>query len=342
MIFSKILRRIPHLLFIGLSFFYHPVAEAQTLKIASLAPDGSSWVKALRSIDQQIREQTSGTVQLKIYPGGVQGDEKVVLRKMRIGQLHGAGFAGQGVSQIFPDVLAVQMPFLFNNYEEIDHVLANMDTFFKEAYAERGYIHLGWSEIGFVHILSKSPIRGVSDIRQHKVWRLEEEPITDVLFNLAKVTSVPLTIPDVLLGLQTNLIDVVYASPAAAIVLQWFTKVKYINKLPINYTLGAFLIDAKAFSRLAPEHQILLRQIAEKEMNALSLTTRRENEEAIQAMLANGLEQIEANEDELQTLYDLVEQTRLDLVGNAFSQVAHDRVEQLLIEYRQHTATVRP
>lgn len=337
MIFSKVLRLVSLALACSICIAQPRVLDAQVLKIASLAPDGSSWIKALRAIDSKIQEQTSGAVQLKIYPGGVQGDEKVVLRKIRIGQLQGGGFAGQGVSQILPDILALQMPFLFRDYAEVDYVLTHMDTFYKEAYAEKGFIHLGWSDIGFVHILSKDPIRGVDDIRQHKVWRLEEEPITDVLFNLAQVTSVPLTIPDVLLGLQTNLVDVVYASPAAAIVLQWFTRVKYINKLPINYTLGALLIDAKSFSRLAPEHQALLRQIAANEMHILSQTTRKENEEAIQVMIANGLQQLEASDQELQTFYSLVDKAREQLVGKAFSQHAHDRVNQLLFEYRQKT-----
>jgi len=331
-----------YLLLVSTLLAFPNQSYSQTLKIASLAPDGSSWVKALRSIGQQIHEQTNGKVQLKIYPGGVQGDEKVVLRKMRIGQLQGAGFAGQGVSQILPDALALQMPFLFNTYEEIDYVLEKMDPFYKEAYAAKGYIHLGWTDIGFVHILSKSPVRGITDIRQHKVWRLEEEPITGVLFKLAGVTSVPLSIPDVLLGLQTNLVDVVYASPAAAIVLQWFTRVKYINKLPINYTLGAFLLDAKAFARLSPEHQLLLRKIAADEMHTLSLTTRRENEEAMAVMLANGLESIEASANELQTFYDLVEQTRNQIVGSVFSQEAHDRVANLLLEFRQHPPSENP
>jgi TRAP-type C4-dicarboxylate transport system substrate-binding protein len=121
--------------------------------------------------------------------------------------------------------------------------------------------------------------------------------------------------------------------------LQWFTRVQYINKLPINYTLGALLVDAKSFSQLAPDHQVLLRQIAAKEMRALSLTTRRENEEAIQVMLANGLQQVEASAQELQTFTNLVDQTRGKLVGTAFSQQAHDRVNQLLLEYRQKVST---
>ena len=101
------------------------------LKIATLAPEGSSWAKVLRTIDADVRQETDGNVGFKIYPGGVQGDEKVVLRKMRIGQLHGGNFGGQGVSQTLPDVLALQMPFLFDSYAEVDYVLEKMDAFYR-------------------------------------------------------------------------------------------------------------------------------------------------------------------------------------------------------------------
>ncbi len=308
--------------------------RAQTLKIATLAPEGSSWVQTLRAIDAEIREKTQGVVKLKIYPGGVQGDEKVVLRKMRIGQLQGGGFAGQGISKIFPDALALQMPFLFENYDEVDYVLEKMNDYFKEGYQNAGFVHLCWADIGFVHILSKSPIRNVEDLHNHKVWRLEEEPITDTLFRLAGVTSVPLTIPDVLLGLQTNLVDVIYASPAAAIVLQWFTRVNYITQLPINFTLGAFLIDAKAFSRLSPEHQDLLRQTAKREMRTLSQKARKENEVAIQVMVDNGLQLIEASSEDLETFYDLVAQTREEIVGKAFSNNVQQLIKEHLSDFR--------
>ena len=151
------------------------------LKLATLAPEGSSWVQAMRNIDAEVRRKTDGVVGFKIYPGGVQGDEHVILRKMRIGQLHAGSFAGQGASMVFPDILAMEIPFLFDDYQEIDYVLEQMDTFYQEGFEERGFILLGWSDIGFVHILSQEPIRASADIRGLKVWRLEKEPITAVI-----------------------------------------------------------------------------------------------------------------------------------------------------------------
>ena len=305
------------------------------LKIATLAPEGSSWADVLRTIDADVLRETSGNVGFKIYPGGVQGDEKVVLRKMRIGQLHGGNFGGQGVSQTLPDVLALQMPFLFDSYAEVDYVLEKMDAFYRQGYEKRGYVFLGWADIGFVHILSQQPVATVEDMRAQKVWQLPDEPLTSVLFRLAGVTSVPLNIPDVLLGLQTNLIDVVYASPAATIVLQWFTRAKYVTQLPINYTLGALLIDKRSFDKIPAEDREHIHRIARQHMADLNQRNRRENDEAMTVLQANGLSLVEVNPEDIETFKGLVASSEAELVGRAFSREAHEQIARHLQDFRR-------
>jgi TRAP-type C4-dicarboxylate transport system substrate-binding protein len=309
-------------------------AKPYLLKIASLAPEGSFWIKTLRQIDAELRDQTGEAVGLKIYPGGVQGDEDVMIRKIRVGQLHGGGFAGLGISQINPEILALQMPFLFDTHEEIDYVLERMDSYYKQGYKEKGYVLLGWVNIGFVYILAKSPIGKIEDLDGVKVWRLEGEPITAAIFNKAGVQSIPLSISDVLLGLQTNLIEMVYAPPTAAIVLQWFTRVKYRTALPINHTQGAFLVSTKAFSRLTPPQQEILRQIAHRHTQSLSIRSRTENQEAIQVMRDQGIEEIHPSAEAIEAFRHLVKEAQRDLVGKAFSQEAYDQVSIHLEAYR--------
>lgn len=304
-------------------------------KLATLAPEGSNWVTVMRAIDREIRAQTEGEVGFKIYPGGVQGGEIVILRKMRIGQLHGGGFGALGTSQIFPDIRALEIPFLFNSYEEIDYILEQMEPFYQQGYEENGYVLLGWADIGFIHILSKQPVAGLQDIKGLKVWRLENEPITAVLFHKADVTSVPLTIPDVLLGLQTNLIDVAYASPAAAIVLQWFSRVKYLTELPINYTLGTLLVSKKAFYRLSVPHQEALRQIAKKHMLQQITKSRQENTEALQVMRDQGIEFVAMSATEVQAFKTLVDESVPELVGTALSQQSYDQIKSHLRNFRR-------
>ena len=310
-------------------------APEQFIKIATLAPEGSSWVKTLRAVDEEVRTETFGALGLKIYPGGVQGDEEVILRKIRVGQLHGGGFGGMGTTLIFNDVLALELPFLFEEYGEIDYVLEQMDEFYTQGYLENGFVFLGWCEIGHVYLMSQEPVRSAEDIRGMKAWRLDREPITEVLFKKAGVVSVPLTIPDVLLGLQTNLIEVAYAPPSAAIVLQWFTRVKYVTELPINYTIGAFLVDKREFDRIPVEHQNVLRVVSRRHLRQLSIDGRNENAEAIAVMKAHGLEFVAPLENGIQDFKSLVDETIAALEGKAFSQQSLKLVNRHLDEYRR-------
>ncbi len=322
------------IIFLLSSFDAQPI-KAQTLKIATLAPEGSGWTEALHRIDQRIREATNDSVQLKVYAGGIQGDEPVVLRKMRIGQLHGGGFAGPSMSQILPDILALQLPFLFRDYSEVDFVLENTKDLFSKRYRKRGYVNLGWADIGFVHLLSQVPISTLGDIQSHPVWRLEGEPITEILFRLGNVYSAPLTIPDVLLGLQTNLVSVVYASPAAAIVLQWFSRVSYINELPINFALGAFLLSDRAYNSIPEAYRQTLRAISEEEMRALSLEMRRENVEALSVLQSNGVQINKVSALDLNTFEELVQETVEELLKGPMPPDTHSQVQTLLEHFRE-------
>ncbi len=311
-----------------------PVTAQTVLKIATLAPEGSSWIIALRQIDAEIRSETDGQVRLKIYAGGVQGDEDVMLRKIRIGQLHAAGLGGPGISHVLPDVLALEMPFLFENYDEVDYVLGKTEDYYRKAFQYAGFVLLGWSDLGFVYIMSQQPIRSVEDLSRHKVWRLQDEPITGVLFEKAGVTSVPLTIPDVLLGLQTNLIDVVYASPAAAIVLQWFTRVKYYTDLPINYSIGAFLVQQKAFDRLTATQQRRLLEISARHIGAHNRRSRTDNRDALQIMRREGIAAVASPPEAVESFQQLVRESTPELIGHAFSRQAHAMVHRHLDEFR--------
>lgn len=310
-------------------------AEPHRIKLATLAPENNNWLKALRALDLDLRQQTGQELGLKIYPGGVQGDEEVMLRKLRVGQLQAVAFGGLGVTQTCAEVLALEIPFTFDNYAEVDYVLDQTRDFYCRAYEQQGFVLLGWMDIGFIHILSQQPIRSAEDARGLKVWRLEGEPITRVLFSKAGMTSVPLVIPDVLMGLETNLVEVVYASPSAAIALQWFTRVKYLTTLPINYTPGALLIDKQVFYSLPPAQQDLLRRLAEAHLREQLQQNRKENSEALAVLQANGLQLVAPPSAEIQGFEQLVWDSLPELVGHAFTQEAYALVQAKLAAFRQ-------
>ncbi|MDH4011525.1 MAG: TRAP transporter substrate-binding protein DctP, partial [Desulfobacterales bacterium] len=199
--------------FIALSLTMPPaasVAKTLQIKIATLAPEGSSWIKAFHAIDAEVRTKTDKQVGFKFYPGGVLGDEKDMLRKMYIGQIHGAALTSAGLSAIFSEMDVFQIPFLFESHHEVDYVIEEMNAFFQKGIDENDYILLGWSEGGFVRLMSTTPVATLDDLRKVKVWTWEDSPMTKVIFDQANVSAIPLSVPDVLVGLQTGLVDVVY------------------------------------------------------------------------------------------------------------------------------------
>ena len=118
------------------------------MKPATLAPDGSTWMKIMEELDEKIRTETGGEAGFKIYPGGIQGDESVVLRKVRAGQLHGGGFTGVGLGEIAPALRVLEVPFLFHDIEEVRAVQEELGPRFETMLRDAGWELLGWADVG--------------------------------------------------------------------------------------------------------------------------------------------------------------------------------------------------
>lgn len=264
-------------------------AKKQVIKFASLAPEGTTWMRIMRALDKDLRKATGKAVRFRIYPGGVSGNEKDVVRKLRVGQLHAAGFTGVGLGEILPAVRLFEIPFLFRNYKEVDAVHLALDGWYEEAFRKKGYVLLGWSEVGFARFFSKKPINNISDLSKQKVWMWEGDPLARAYFTAMGVRAIPLAVTDVLTSLQTGLVDTVYISPLAAIALQWFTKVRYINPVPMANVTGAVVMRKKNFDRLSPAHRKILIKQTRARMIELRRLTRKENAGAIAAMKKRGL-----------------------------------------------------
>jgi TRAP-type C4-dicarboxylate transport system substrate-binding protein len=311
--------------------------QGTIIKIATLAPEGSTWVNIFNTIDDQIRQKTGDQVGLRIYPGGVLGDEKDMLRKMNIGQIHGAALSSPGLSTLFKELDIFQIPFLFQTYGEVDYILTHMSTFFKRGLAANGYILLGWSEGGFVRLMTTSPATTLEELKRLKVWNWEEAPISKAIFDEAGVTGIPLSVPDVLVGLQTGLVDVVYAPPAGAIALQWFTRVKYILDLPLLYMAGGVVVKQSVFQGLAADHQKIVQAVFDEYMPILQAAIRQDNQEALQIMAKHGVQTLKPPPDQIEVFKQLSTRALTNLPGSTFSPQTLAQVHELLEKYRAGT-----
>jgi TRAP-type C4-dicarboxylate transport system substrate-binding protein len=310
-------------------------AKTTTLKIATLAPEGSAYIQALNELKAELKQKTNNEVRLRIYPGGVLGDEKDMRRKMHVGQIHGAVLTAAGLSGIFSEMDVFQIPFLFEGFDEVDYVLEKMDAFFKKGLQDKGYILLGWSEAGFIRLLSTRPIASLDDLRKAKVWTWEEATMARAIFDEASISAIPLSLPDVMVGLQTGLVEVVYAPPASAISLQWFTKTKYMTEVPLMYLIGGIVLKKNVFKKLSSDHRQVLMQLCAKYMEQIKLAVRKENQEAIKVMVKHGVKLIYPSEDQIEEFKIVSQKAMNSQTGKSFSAKVKNEIITYLEEYRK-------
>lgn len=234
-------------------------AEGSTeIRMATIAPKGSKAERILRAWDMSVREKTGGRVKFRFYSGGVAGDERDVLRKMKVSQLDATTLTSVGLGQIVRSASVLQVPGLFKSYKDLAAVRSAMDAEWRKAFDDSGYQLLGWFDIGFGRIFSNTPIAQPSDLKKTRPWVWRDDPVVPELLKIVGANGVPLALPEVFPALQTHMVDTVIASPTAALGLQWFNNVKYMTKQADIALVGATLVTNQLFKSLPPDAQQVL------------------------------------------------------------------------------------
>ncbi len=326
--------------FIFAALLFSGLANAAVLKIATVTPEGSSWMKDMRASAKEIQELTEGRVQIKYYGGGVMGNDNKVLGKIRIGNLHGGAFTPSALQKIYPDINLYGLPLTFESNEELAYVRARMDRTIEDGLEEAGFVNFGFAAGGFAMIMSNEPVTNLGDLKGKKVWVPEGDTISYASMQALSLSPVTLPLTDVLTGLQTGLIDIVFMSPIGALVLQWHTKVKFITDLPIAYTMGFMAIDKKAFSKISPADQEIVRQVMTRTYQQLNDANLDDNKEALQALLNTGIEQVAIAENEIGEIRSILGKSNRDMAERGdYSLVLYERMLQYLEEYRAVSAS---
>jgi TRAP-type transport system periplasmic protein len=310
-------------------------AEKVILKIGTLAPEGSVWVKTFREINRELGQKTGNQVAIRIFPGGVLGDEEDMLRKVKIGQIQGGFFSGGGLGLIFKDIKIFAIPFLFQNYSEVDMTIDQLGPFFEKGISDNGFKLLAWGESGFIYLFSKHPVKNAADLRQGKVWIWEDTAMGRAVFKELRVNAVPLGIPDVLVALQTGMIDTVYASPTAAISMQWFTRVSYMTDVPLSYSVGALVLQRGAFEKIPPALREPVEEIFRRHLASLKKTVRQEDRRAITVLTKRGIKLVTPSTKEVREMQALCLKGVDTLGEDVFSKKTLTEVKTLLKNYRK-------
>jgi TRAP-type C4-dicarboxylate transport system substrate-binding protein len=292
-------------------------------------------MQKLREGAKEIDDKTENRVRFKFYPGGVMGNDKAVLRKIRIGQLHGGAVTGGSLANVYGDIRVYSLLMVFKSTQQVDYVRERMDVPIISGLEKAGFVTFGLAEGGFAYIMSKEPIKTTDDLRTRKLWMPDDNLTTIETMQTFGIKSIPLPVADVRAGLQTGLIDTVTISPIAAIVLQWHTQLRYLTQIPVAYVFGLLAVDRKAFEKISAADRQIVQDVMGRVFRDIDRRNRKDNIEALEVLRKNGIKIFKPTEDSIKDWLGLASAVNGRLVESGdLSQDILNVLEKHLNEYR--------
>ena len=326
------MNKIYTLLFLMSVSSFSSSVQAVTFKMATLSPEGSVWMNKLREGAAEIKKRTDNRVKFKFYPGGVMGDNKAVLRKIKIGQLHGGALTGGSLTKFYKDNQIYSLVMKYQSPKEIKTVREGLDSTVQKGLKQGGFTTFGFAESGFAYVMSsKNPIDSVASLREQKAWIPANDEVALEAISTFGVSPIPLPLGDVLAGLQTGLIDTIAASPIGALALQWYTQIKYIMSVPVLYSYGVLAISNKAFKKAKKKDQKIINDVMTQVFKELDVINKNDNKSALAALKNQGVKFITPNTEQLKEwlIYAKKSQQRMLETGRISKDIVA-RVDALL------------
>lgn len=305
-------------------------AQAQSVerRVATLAPPGSSWMKVLDKGAQAIEKATSGRIKTKYYSGGSQGDERDVVRKMRLGGIDGAALTSVGLSMIYSGIRVLELPRLFNNVQQMDCVRDKMWPYFQKKFLEQGYVLGEPGDVGFIYFMSKDKVETMDQLRATKVWMWTDDKLVRAMFKKLRVNGVPLGVPNVLPSLQSGRINACYGSPLAAVALQWAGNIKYMTSMPMSYAIGGTVMRKDVWNKASPEDLKVQETVSKNLGSVMRKTIRGDNNSAQATMIRKGVQVVNTNAGMIAEFDRAAQEVWNELAGDVYTRDELKMVQQ--------------
>lgn len=299
--------------------------ETVTLRIATLAPRGSPWDRVFRAWNNSLREATGNALEIQLFPGGSQGDERDYIRKMRIDQLDGAAVTSTGLGLVVRSALVFQAPGLFDSYTALDAARTALDSDMRTAFRAEGFELVGWGDVGRGRMFSTAPITRPSDLRSRRPWQYSDDTMFGEFLRIIGANGVALGVPEVLPALSTGQIDTVIASATACSALQWHTALTHVTRQSAAMLVGATILWGEDYNGLAPELRTALDTTAAQAHATLIRTIRRDDDRYYTALTTeHGMTEVDGSAYESEWR-DVARQTREAMVGRLYTRELLDR-----------------
>src|SRR3990172_789142 len=299
--------RFKFYLFVTIVLLCSQFSYAQTIKLGTLVPSGSPWHDILKEMGDRWKAASGGAVQLKIFAGGVAGDEPDMIRKLRIGQLQAAAVTSVGLGSIDKATEALQIPLAFSSYEELDYVRDRISGRLENILLQRGFVVLNWGDGGWVYFFVQKPTNRVADLKTMKLFTWAGDPAAVELWKESGFHPVPLATTDALQALQTGMINAYDTTAIFALSTQWFPFTKYMIDLKWAPLTGATIINKSTWDKIPEQYKPALLQAARDAGKKLRDQIRGKEKEAIDAMIKRGLQVLSVSPEMEKEWRDLTE-----------------------------------
>jgi TRAP-type C4-dicarboxylate transport system substrate-binding protein len=296
------------------------------IRLATLAPRSSDLVRGFVKIDKGLRKATGGKWGIKLYPSGIAGDEKDVIRKIRVGQMDGTAVTSVGLSQVLRELAVLTAPGAIESYQQLERVQQALNKEWEAKLEAEGFRLVGWGEIGMLRYFSNAPVHKPSDLKNMRPWVWPEAHTMKATWHAIGCTGVPLGVPEVYGALQTRMIDAIISTAIAVVALQWHAKLSYVTERTHGPLVGGMVISTEKWNSLPAEVQAALSEQISSNYQGDNLQIRKDDLKAYKKLTKRGYQAVPYTKEGEAEYQRIAKQSRESLVGRVYSKELLERV----------------
>lgn len=308
------------------------ISKPIIIKLATLAPEGTEYYNLLLEMGQRWQEETNGEIILRIYPNGVVGRESDTIRKMRIGQIQASAMSSIGLADLTDQIQAFTIPMKFKDYDDVENVKEVMFDDISNGLSESGFKLLFLVDIGWVYWFSANEISVPEDLRNAKIYTTAGDYVTVELFKRFGFNAIPVSETDILTSLQTGMINSMQTVPILSLSSGWFALMPNMLDLKWAVFIGAVIIDERVWSKIRPEHQKVMMEVAQEIGKKYQENGRKTDAQAIEMMKEYGMKVKTPTDEELKIWEDFKEKIIPDVIDTYVPKEVYDKVTSAIDE----------
>jgi len=328
--------KIRIILVVILIFLVNPLFAQRklTIKMASPIPENTPWGRFFNQLSSDWSKITNGEVELIVYHNGVVGNESEVVRGLKLNQIQAAVLSTLGLYEISPEIMTLSCPFLIRNDDELDLILKEVVSGFQESINNKGYFTLAWARVGWVKFFSKAPVFVPADLKKQKLGTNADQAEMNQVFKAMGFQMVPVERNDILIALNSNMVEAVFQSPVAVGSTQAFGLAKNMASINVAPFLGALIFNQRTWRAIPEKYKPQMIDAVRRNEAKLDRDIRKMEDDMIKTLGNYGLKVNQLSPQQEQLWYDEIGRAMPNLVGTVFDKKAYEHIETILKNYR--------